>query len=330
MKVIHITCITTLVLGINNHVHSAPPKLPNVQQTCYLNATLQCLHNAQELRDFILDIPPQGNLLPTVQETLRTMKNEQQKYDAPNLTNNGQFKPACQDISQIMQHQAGSIQQDATEFFMRLQQDIKSAALKSQLMERYRKLLEAPPFTFGLSEIIFIGFAKNWDTLTSGIQKNMSAQGVTDHLPHYIIFAWQQPNRSDLMPAEISLDTTLLFTKPNSSTKSNAIPIIHQEANIDTVRYQLNSTAVFTGGHYVAYVNRNNTWWLCDDATVTRTSLPETWNPNNRYPYLIFYERIPETSDITGDVQSIKTNLENVYQSLNVIYRQLQYAQSTL
>jgi ubiquitin C-terminal hydrolase len=86
-------------------------------------------------------------------------------------------------------------------------------------------------------------------------------------------------------------------------------------------RYTLNSVIVqhgdtLSGGHYVAYAQSNNAWYLCNDSGITKERplfLTDTsWQArDNGRPYILFYQRLPEKEIVTNVMQATEVVIFN-------------------
>lgn len=123
-RFVSIYAVLTFVWPV--HAVNYPPRLPNVGDTCYLNAMLQCIHNMPDVRDQIVQLAPRNKppLLQSTIQTLSSMTEDQKQTET--------FKEACSQVSEAMNQAVpgGSHQEDATEFWNTLMNYVNDAIRK--------------------------------------------------------------------------------------------------------------------------------------------------------------------------------------------------------
>lgn len=64
------------------------------------------------------------------------------------------------------------------------------------------------------------------------------------------------------------------------------------------------STCQAHGGHYVAFARHGDTWYACNDTYVSEILSEQELRRDQRYGYILFYERCPETPVENGHGQA--------------------------
>ncbi len=127
-----LVCIFCLSISVHNITSSPPPGLENLGESCYMNATLQCLNNMKEFRNFIVSNEFKPNtMVRSVADVLDKMQNDGLLKKTDGLNN----------AWSLVQDKVGTGQKDASEFFVTLV-DTMESQLSSEKQQDIRKIVK--------------------------------------------------------------------------------------------------------------------------------------------------------------------------------------------
>jgi|GEM_PF-6830175 len=319
---------------------SCPIGLTNCGNTCWMNACLQCLFNMEGFNQEVIKVPyPTCSLGASYVTVYKTYTHTKEVLPTTLLD------PFITQLNKRMGGTAG-VQQDSQEGMTTLldallsSKDSEGATQKLLLQESQSiKDLDGTIKTsapqepavylslrvslgqeqYGLENLLHHYFAD--DPVEWGPElKIHNRKPSLMHLSDYLIIT------VGIFATDFTSDT---LQKQKIYWKGTVPEILDMDAFIDAqqktlpTQYQLIGVVVHMGGlnsgHYVAYINKNNQWFYCNDDTIH----PLSSLTFSGEPYIIFYKRIGMPDKLSPVPVSTEQDFHNLSEDCNTEYELL-------
>ena len=347
--------IVYLVILITFTLNAPPPALPNFDISCYFNALLQALNVTPEITDFVNNVnypeTSSGSLFKNALIAFQFGNTSELK-----LVLNNFYKKI---IEEVFLGQPGSCryQQDAEEFLTSLLNILdRNDVLKSQiyvgitniLADILRVTTDRPtsvltiPATDGIMPVsnlyesldLFIKptILEEWEA-----EKNIKQVHVISKLSEILIIQLKRSYADTIInPRTFKVDSI-----PKKITSSITVPFIldlkkyviddYSEPTIYTLYATiLHRGTGTTGGHYIAYVKDQGTWYYCNDDKIYNVDAHVILKQeggmelNNNYMlndmsqngYLFFYRKAAFTEILENNLMQLRDTLKELNQKL--------------
>ena len=264
--------------------------LPNLGNTCYMNAVLQCLFHTRPFRDHLRAPPPSMSFMG---DRLRAL---QQAYVSPDATTLDIVAPLAAFVSHALRHSgwSGGSQQDAAEFLTQIFGSVDHGQMAASVCgataashAEHVIMVRAPEEALVSSNTVPVSMA---NMLLGALCDDQLIAGSPDALVLQIANSYEAGG--ELFPVDVRVDwgggpMTLSPTDSAGETCQYAVSglVCHLADTSTPVVARMRS------GHYVAYLHVQGSWYEMNDSKVS--SLREA---PQRFPYLVFLTKVSAAS----------------------------------
>ncbi|EQC29558.1 hypothetical protein SDRG_12807 [Saprolegnia diclina VS20] len=261
--------------------------LANLGNTCYMNATLQCLAHAPPLVDALLS-----------QQSESTTVNALTRVVSGILANDAASYRSDQEALVPHFHSA-STQQDASDYLAWLVSDLEvTSTIPEDVFGSYWTATSTCPHCGLQSETSDayrdISIAEETTSVAAGLA-SFATKTLTRTCDNCHIFGTSKQHWTILLAPPVLV---LTLSATNYNVQDARRVVVNEMLALGASTYRLvglvghRGTSVF-GGHYVAYVRRSNDWLCMNDALVSVVSARTVFAQR---AYVLFYERLADDS----------------------------------
>lgn len=219
----------------------APPKLPNLGNTCYLNATLQLVLSSNILKNTNHPINSLPNTLPLF---ISKIKQELHKHKSGHVHSpNDAHEVLCFLLDDL----------NTSPFNIKLKQVIKckTCSFSSITTHDTSHIIihcQHDNIKDNIMNYSIIEHLEDWKCDKCKVQRHAQKQIMVQNLSN-TIFVCLRPGETPLQ--NIKLNKTLDFH--------------HTDNPSDNIQYTLTGVVMYHHGHYTALVKHSDNWFHCDD-----------------------------------------------------------------
>jgi hypothetical protein len=273
---------------------------PNLGNTCYVNAVVQCLFHCAPFRNDLELQPAGASFMGDCLQNLWTT------YKLESASQLDLQPPLLAMVQQILRHTgfAGGIQQDAAECLMHLLQSVDGGRMQQRVCGAYA-----------------VASLENMILCRTTAEAHVSRNAPSVSMGQMLVAALTDDQAMQEDPAALVVRVENIYEQQEQYFAVDAaadwdvdlleFSMLGNEESIGTYRVAGYVAHVHNGdvdalqrmrsGHYVAYLHVGGVWYEADDNNITRVR-----GSPSRFPYIVFLTRVQQRrrrtkQAITGD-----------------------------
>ena len=263
------------------HLNVAPLKIPNKGNTCYIAAAIQLISCIPDIMYNIISVINEDDFAKSIKNVLNSYIKQ---YNPIQLPNECRFE--LQNTNQ----------QDAREQLEKiLWINDKNQYILNPSLYKYKDInvIFEDTATPKIINLINLNNSKNKPMNTLLVEYFAQASFVGDANPEYQKF--KQSNNVFVKFAKYFIVAKQLYDSSNKKIDVDNPITSHLELygqKLELLAVIVHEGTTINGGHYYAYIKRNNQWYLCDDEIVTAIPYKSMQDDIEKNGYVYLYKLV--------------------------------------
>ena len=263
------------------HLNVAPLKIPNKGNTCYIAAAIQLISCIPDIMYNIISVINEDDFAKSIKNVLNSYIGQSNPIQLPN---------ECRFELQ------NTNQQDAREQLEKiLWINDKNQYILNPSLYKYKDInvIFEDTATPKIINLINLNNSKNKPMNTLLVEYFAQASFVGDANPEYQKF--KQSNNVFVKFAKYFIVAKQLYDSSNKKIDVDNPITSHLELygqKLELLAVIVHEGTTINGGHYYAYIKRNNQWYLCDDEIVTAIPYKSMQDDIEKNGYVYLYKLV--------------------------------------